>query len=70
MIKPALIISFWGTQPKDKTIAFGGVPAGIINPKDAAFVAGSKNKRTVKSAIAIKRPVRYIFFLQQYFILG
>lgn len=40
IINPAFIISFCGTNPDENTIAFGGVPAGIINPKDAAIVAG------------------------------
>jgi hypothetical protein len=38
--KPIFILSFWGTNPDEKAIAFGDVPARSIKPYEAALVAG------------------------------
>src|SRR5512144_624285 len=41
--KPALIICGIRTSPVPNTIAFGGVPTGIMNAQLAAIVAGSSS---------------------------
>ena len=44
--QPARIMSCIASRPLPNTIAFGGVPTGIMNPQDAAIATGATSCST------------------------